>query len=134
MYTYTSSTQQQKKKQKQRNKDKKREKVLLKDLQRHVDLMELLTALLDVLESRDHEIACEETTKGVSGAVVLSEEPLWRRHSQFLVEDGLAARLEVTDDDPQLANVLYELLQVFLQAVEFFSHFDNSWFGVRQNG
>lgn len=36
---------------------------LLKDLQRYVDLMKLLTALLDVLQSRYHEIAPEETIK-----------------------------------------------------------------------
>lgn len=36
---------------------------LLKDLQRYVDLMKLLTALLDVLQSRYHKISSEDTIK-----------------------------------------------------------------------
>lgn len=32
----------------------------LKDLQRYVDLMKLLTALLDVLQARYHEISLKE--------------------------------------------------------------------------
>ena len=56
--------------------------------------------------------------------------PRWRwghagglgRHSQLLVEPGLAAGLEVADDDAELPDVLHELLQVLLQVVELLSH------------
>lgn len=44
------------------------------------------------------------------------------RHSQLLVEPGLAAGLEVTDNDTELPDVLHELLQVLLQVVELLRH------------
>lgn len=44
------------------------------------------------------------------------------RHAQLLVEPGLAARLEVADDDAELPDVLHELLQVLLQVVELLRH------------
>lgn len=44
------------------------------------------------------------------------------RHLQFLVEPGLAAGLEVADDDPELPDVLHELLQMLLQVVELLRH------------
>lgn len=44
------------------------------------------------------------------------------RHSQLLVEPGLAAGLEVTDNDAELPDVLHKLLQVFLQVVELLRH------------
>lgn len=42
--------------------------------------------------------------------------------SQLLVEAGLAAGLEVADDDAELPDVLHELLQVLLQRVELLRH------------
>lgn len=45
-----------------------------------------------------------------------------RRRSQFLAEPGLAAGLEVADDDAELPNVLHELLQVLLQVVKLLRH------------
>lgn len=48
----------------------------------------------------------------------------WVKHdSQFLVETGLAARLEVAYYDPQLSNILDKFLQMLLQVVELFRHF-----------
>lgn len=44
------------------------------------------------------------------------------RHSQLLVEPGLAAGLEVADDDAELPDVFHELLQVLLQVVELLRH------------
>lgn len=59
-------------------------------------------------------------------------------YSQFLVKNGLAARLEVADDDSQLSNILNKFLQMFLQAIKFLSHFTNSSFSIKyklkQNG
>ena len=43
-------------------------------------------------------------------------------HSQLLVEPGLAAGLEVADDNAELPDVLHELLQVLLQVVELLRH------------
>ena len=42
--------------------------------------------------------------------------------SQLLVEPGLAAGLEVADDNAELPDVLHELLQVLLQVVELLRH------------
>lgn len=44
------------------------------------------------------------------------------RYSQLLVEPGLAARLEVADDNAELPDVLHELLQVLLQVVKLLCH------------
>lgn len=44
--------------------------------------------------------------------------------SQFLVQSCLATRLKVADDDAQLSNVLDKFLQMLLQIVKFFSHYD----------
>ena len=43
--------------------------------------------------------------------------------SQLLVEPGLAAGLEVADDNAELPDVLHELLQVLLQVVELLRHY-----------
>lgn len=45
-----------------------------------------------------------------------------RRYPQLLVEPGLAAGLEVADDNAELPDVLHELLQVLLQVVELLCH------------
>lgn len=98
----------------------------LKDLQGYVDLMKLLTALLDVLEPRYHEISAEKNDRTRKhGAYLrnLSGGSSKVKHiSQFLVESCLAARLKVAHDDSQLSNILDKLLQVFFEVIELFRH------------
>lgn len=60
--------------------------------------------------------------------LLLLERFFTQEYSQFLVKNGLAARLEIADDDSQLSNILNKFLQVFLQAIKFFSHFNKCSF------
>lgn len=58
------------------------------------------------------------TSQGVSN-VMMSRI---KYDSQFLVQTGLAARLEVANNDPQLSNILDKFLQMLLQVVKSLRH------------